>query len=112
MGNHSDVAKLNPFCHASEATANGIESELPNSRLLPFTKPIMVIGTLCDRAIDSSWSMCLLAKLESIALKHNVPMTIIGFVKGNSLEFGSSLSIPLAVASEAWQNGFNLATSE
>ena len=51
-------------------------------------------------------------QLESIALSHNVPMTIIGFVKGNSLEFGNSLSIPLAVASEAWQNGFNLATSE
>ena len=39
-------------------------------------------------------------------------MTIIGVVKGDSLEFGDSLSIPLTVASEAWQNGFNLATSE
>ena len=51
-------------------------------------------------------------QLESIALSHNVPMTIIGFVRGDSLEFGDSLSIPLTVASEAWQNGFNLATSE
>ena len=55
MQYYSDVATLNPFCHASDATVSGIENKSPNVRLSPSTKPIVVIGTLCDSAIDSSW---------------------------------------------------------
>tara|TARA_B100002003_G_scaffold10935_1_gene9386 strand:- start:514 stop:2724 length:2211 start_codon:yes stop_codon:yes gene_type:complete len=53
-----------------------------------------------------------LNQLESIALSHNVPMTTIGLVEGDNLTFGDLFSIPLTVASDAWQNGFNVATSE
>jgi phosphoribosylformylglycinamidine synthase len=53
-----------------------------------------------------------LNQLESIALSHNVPMTTIGLVEGDNLTFGDLFSIPLTVASDAWQNGFNVATSD
>ena len=51
-------------------------------------------------------------RLEAMAAASNVPLTVIGNVGGSSLKFGDVVSLLLAVAGDAWKNGYTVATSD
>jgi phosphoribosylformylglycinamidine synthase subunit PurL len=53
-----------------------------------------------------------LAELEAMTKAQHVPMNVIGTVGGDSLTFGDFVSVPLADAADAWENGFSRATSD
>jgi phosphoribosylformylglycinamidine synthase II len=53
-----------------------------------------------------------LAALKNLAVAADAPMADIGFVGGDSLSIGEIVSLPLEDASDAWKNGFSLATSD
>ena len=53
-----------------------------------------------------------LSSLEKLASEQNVSMVVLGTVGGDSLSFGDSISVSLADADDAWNNGFSRATAD
>ena len=53
-----------------------------------------------------------LGRLREIARRDDVPLTVLGEVRGERLEIGDLLQVPVGSLKEAWRNGLGRALAD